>query len=198
MKEQDYKKANAGQSELKKIHNKQEQQSMLFETESLLIQEKDVNREIEKFQLRNGTVTSIKDIKDLIRGAARKYQPMFENEKPFFSLMFKLNGWNDLNPNDFIKPPICAVWIKKYVYGRFDREILPTLLAKENPLIMGYIKKYKLFQFLNDQGLLLLEGYITDSMEVMKISKDWEDFELKYTKLYRLSAQLKLKLKAPK
>lgn len=43
--------------------------------------------------------------------------------------MFKLNGWNDLNPNDFIKPPICAVWIKKYVYGRFDREILPTLLA---------------------------------------------------------------------
>lgn len=77
MKEQDYKKAKAGQSELKKIHNKQEQQSMLFETESLLIQEKDVNREIEKFQLRNGTVTSIKDIKDLIRGAARKYQPMF-------------------------------------------------------------------------------------------------------------------------
>lgn len=182
------------QDELKNIRNKNEIQSLLFQTEARL-PSKDTDKELEKFQLRNGAVTSIKEVKDLINNAARDYQAMFPNNKPFFSLMFKLNGWDDLNPNAFIKPPVCAIWIRQYIYGRFDREILPTLLAKENPLILGYIKKYKLFQFLNHEGLFLLEGYIQDAIDVMKISKDWEDFELKYTKLYNLSVQLKLKLR---
>ena len=93
---------------------------------------------------------------------------MFPNNNPFFKLMYKLNRWNNLDPNDFTKPPICAIWIKQYIYDRFDREVLPTLLAKENPIISGYVKKYKLFQFLNDEGLLLLEGYINDAIEIMK------------------------------
>lgn len=59
---------------------------------------------------------------------------------------------------------------------------------------MGYIKKCKLFQFLNDEGITLLNGYIDDAIEVMKISKDWDDFETKYTKIYPISVQLKLKL----
>jgi hypothetical protein len=69
---------------------------------------------------------------------------------------------------------------------------LPTLLKKENPIISGYIKKYKLFQFLNDEGLLFLERYINQAIEVMKESEDWYDFELKYTSRYNLSVQLKL------
>ena len=125
---------------------------------------------------------------------ARDYRPMFPNSSPFFKLIYKLNDWNHLNPNDFTKPPVCAKWIKQYVYGRFDRETLPSLLAKENPIISGYVKKYKLFQFLNDEGLLLLETYINDAIEVMKISKDWYDFEKKYTKIYNLSVQFKMSL----
>ncbi len=180
--------------ELEKLRKKGEIQNLLFETESLIPVRED-DRELEKFQLRNGTTTSIKEVKDLIRDLAREYEPMFPNNKPFFSLMYKLNKWNDLNPNNFIKPPICAIWIKQYIYGRFDREILPTLIKRENPLIAGYIKKYKLFQFLNDEGLLMLEGYINDAIRIMKTSRDWNDFEVKYTKLYTISYQLKLKLK---
>tara|TARA_R110002050_G_scaffold171113_2_gene303102 strand:+ start:8227 stop:8817 length:591 start_codon:yes stop_codon:yes gene_type:complete len=192
MKEDQIEIINLSVKELEEIKKKEEIQSLLFETESL-IPVKDNDRELEKFQLRNGTITSIKEVKDIIRGMARDYDPMFPNKKPFFSLMFNLNGWTDLNPNSFVKPPICAVWIKQYVYGRFDREVLPSLLAKENPIIVGYVKKYKLFQFLNDEGLLLLEVYIQDVIDVMKISRDWNDFEEKYVKLYDLSVQLKLK-----
>ncbi|WP_111682484.1 P63C domain-containing protein [Winogradskyella tangerina] len=184
----------ANTKELKELQRKEEIQTLLFRTESLRPQ-KDYDKELEKIQLRNGTTTSLKEIKDLINDIPREHESMFPNEKPFFSLMFYLNEWNDLNPHNFIKPPICAKWIKQYIYGRFDREVLPTLLKKENPIIAGYIKKYKLFQFLNDDGLMLLEGYINDAIEVMKISKNWYDFELKYTKLYTLSVQLKLKLK---
>ena len=192
MKEDQIEIINLSVKELEEIKKKEEIQSLLFETESL-IPVKDNDRELEKFQLRNGTITSIKEVKDIIRGMARDYDPMFPNKKPFFSLMFNLNGWTDLNPNSFVKPPICAVWIKQYVYGRFDREVLPSLLAKENPIIVGYVKKYKLFQFLNDEGLLLLEVYIQAVIDVMKISRDWNDFEEKYVKLYDLSVQLKLK-----
>lgn len=53
------------------------------------------------------------------------------------------------------------------------------------------MKKYKLFQFLNDKRLLLLEGYIQDAINVMAESQDWYDFELTYTKLYNLPVQLK-------
>jgi hypothetical protein len=192
MKKENIVNKNLTVKELEGLRKKAEIQALLFETESL-IPVKDNDKELEKFQLRNGTITSIKEVKDIIRNMARDYNPMFPNKKPFFTLMFNLNGWTDLNPYNFVKPPICAVWIKQYVYGRFDRAVLPTLLAKENPLIAGYVKKYKLFQFLNDEGLLLLEEYIQDVIDVMKISKDWNDFEEKYVKLYDLSVQLKLK-----
>ena len=106
--------------------------------------------------------------------------------------MYKLNGWDHLNPKDFIKPPCVALWIKQYIYGRFEKEVLPTLLQKDNPFIEGDMRKYKLFQFFNDEGIILLEGYIQDAINVMETSKDWYDFELKYTAVYKLSVQLKM------
>lgn len=176
--------------EEKKIHDQQERQRLLFNTEALLPQ-RSWDKELEKHKLESGVEFTIKEVKGLISDLAREYIPMFTNDKPFFKLMYKLSGWDHLDPNEFIKPPVVAIYIKRYIYARFNQEILPTLLAKENPLISGYIKKYKLFQFLNDKGIELLEGYIQDAIKVMETSKDWYDFELKYTKLYDLSVQLK-------
>tara|TARA_R110001583_G_scaffold29405_1_gene103026 strand:- start:4122 stop:4724 length:603 start_codon:yes stop_codon:yes gene_type:complete len=177
--------------ELKKLINKKEQQELLFKTEALRPQPS-IDREIEKFQLRNGQLTSLQEVKGLIREVVGKYNPMFPNSIPFFSLMYKLNSWHHLNPKDFTKPPVCALWIKQYIYGRFDKDVLPSLLKKENPIISGYIKKYKLFQFLNDEGLMFLERYINQAINVMNESENWYDFELKYTAKYNLSVQLKL------
>ncbi len=117
---------------------------------------------------------------------------MFPNRKPFFSLMYKLNQWHDINPNDFNKPPVCALWIKQFIYARFDKDVLPTLLKIENPVLYGHVKKYKLFQFLNDEGLLLMENFINQAIAVMKECKTWYEFELKYTAKYDLNVQLKM------
>ncbi len=183
-------KNNPIDKEIKKALELQEKQALLFGADALLPQ-KSFDKELEKYQLRNGLKFTLKEVKDLINDLAGEYSPMFPNDKPFFKLMYKLCGWNHLDPTDFIKPPCCGLYIKQYIYARFPKDILPTLLAKDNPLIGGYIKKYKLFQFLNEQGLLLLEGYIQDAMNVMETAKNWYDFELKYTKLYKLSVQLK-------
>jgi hypothetical protein len=177
--------------EQKKLLEQQERQELVFGADALL-PKKSVDKELEIFQLRGGLEFTIKGVKDIISELARPYFPMFPNSKPFFKLMYKLNGWDNLNPNDFIKPPCIALWIKQYIYGRFSKEVLPTLLQKDNPFLDGYIKRYKLFQFLNDEGLLLLEGYIKDAIKVMETAKDWYDFELKYTALYKLSVQLKI------
>jgi hypothetical protein len=176
--------------ELKRILDKDEQSQLLFNTEALIPQRPyDVEQEIH--QLQNGREFTIKQVKEIISEIAREYSPMFPNDKPFFKLMYKLRGWDHLNPNEFIKPPVVSTYIKKYIYARFNKEILPTLLAKDNPLVSGYVKKYKLFQFLNDDGLILLEQYIQEAINVMEGAKDWYDFELKYTQLYQLSVQLK-------
>jgi len=179
------------EKEIQKIIDKQERQELLFATEALIPQPT-FDKELEKHELRNGTIFTIKEVKDLIREMAADYFPMFPNSNPFFKLMFKLNGWKG-DHNAFVKPSICGLYIKKYIYARFEGDILPYLLKKENPLMSGYVRKYKLFQFLNDEGRTKMEGYIQDAINLMEDSetKSWYDFELKYTAKYKLSVQLK-------
>jgi len=177
--------------ESKKILEQQERQGLVFGADALL-PKKSIDKEIEKHQLRSGREFSIKEVKDLITELAQPYSPMFPNQKPFFKLMYKLCGWDHLNPNDFIKPPCVALWIKQFIYARFSTEILPKLQEKENPFISGYVRKYKLFQFLSDDGQRQLEGFIEDAIKVMEICKSWYEFEIKYGKLYKLSIQQKM------
>jgi hypothetical protein len=176
--------------ELKKIRDHEERQAILFNAEALLPKQS-YDRELEIHQLQNGTSFTLKGIKNLINELAGDYEPMFHNRKPFFKLMYKLCGWDNLDPTSFIKPPIVAVYIKKYIYARFGPDVLPTLLNKDNPFVSGYIKKYKLFQFLNDEGLAMLEGFIQDAIDEMNTCKDWYEFELKYTAKYDLPVQLR-------
>lgn len=86
-----------------------------------------------------------------------------------------------------------TIWTKQYIYGRFQPEMLPELLGKINPLISGHIRKYKLFQFLNDEGRRLLEGFVQDAVDLMEdpTITNWYAFELAYTKKYNLLVQLK-------
>ena len=181
--------AKTEKDELQKIIERNEREQLLFNTESL-IKEPDPDREIEKFELRNGSFISPKDVTDFLNEMAADYFPMFPNSSPFFKLVFKLNDWRG-DPNAFVKPPVCALYIKKYVYARFDGDILPYLLGKDNPLMSGYVRKYKLFQFLNNEGIGLMSSFIQDAISVMEESTNWYDFELKYTAKYKLSVQLK-------
>ena len=177
--------------ELKKILDRQERQELLFNAD-VLLPKKAYDAELEQHYLIRGQAFSLKGIKDLIASYTREYSPMFPNEKPFFKLMYKLLKWDHLDPNSFIKPPVVALYIKLYIYGRFNAEVLPYLQEIENPIMSGHVKKYKLFQFLNDDGIIMLEGFIQDAINVMGTAKSWYDFELKYIKLYGLPVQLKI------
>ena len=77
--------------------------------------------------------------------------------------------------------------IRRYIYRRFPENVLPSLLNLPNPALYKYIRRYKLYQFLTDEGLVMLEGFIWDAIEVMKVSEDWPDFEKKYSAMYNLA-----------
>jgi hypothetical protein len=175
--------------EIKRIQDERERQELLFDTEARLYQTT-IDRDLEIHELRNGTQFTLKEVKDLINKLPADYFPMFPNSNPFFKLVFKLNKWKG-DPTEFIKPPACAIYIKKYIYGRFVPEVLPTLLTMTNPLISGHIRQYKLFQFLNDIGRQIMHGYIDDAIEIMEKSTDWYDFELQYGKKYGIGIQTK-------
>ncbi len=183
-------------SDIEKELLKQDEQQMLFEKTESFLPEYIEDKELEIHVLTNGTEFSRRSIKELVQNAAGEYFPMFPNNKPFFKLMYKLNRWVNLNPNNFIKPPVVALWIKLYVYGRFEKWVLDELLAKENPIIRDYIRQYKLFQFLDERGQMLMEGYIQDAIDVMEEvsqrSGNWHDFEKAYCKKYKLAVQLKV------
>ncbi len=175
--------------EIKKIQDAQERQGLIFGADAFLPQTT-VDKDLEIIELRNDTKITLRQVKDLLGAAVADYLPVFPNTNPFFKLMFKLNKW-DGDPTAFLKPVPCATYIKRYIYGRFDQDLLPTLLQQVNPVISGHIKKFKLFQFLNEDGRALLESYVDDAVNVMKDSKDWFDFEDKYTKKYNLIVQLR-------
>lgn len=175
----------------KELARQIEKQSLLFDTDALLPKPKSDETEFEKYYI-YGKEYSISELKAMVEPEPRAYSPMFPNKIPFYKLMYKLLEWDKLNPNKFQKPPIVAFYTKIYIYARFDKDILPSLLIKTNPIIKGHIRKYKLFQYLNDDGLVLLEQYIKEAIKIMEISDNWHDFELKYTKIYNLSVQLKM------
>lgn len=174
-----------------KLRDQQERLDLLFKADKLL-PKKSIDKELEKFQLYSGKEISLQEIDLIVSKAANSYSPMFPNSKPFFKLMYGLLGWDHLDPTKFQKPPCVALYIKQYIYARFDNRILPTLLRRDNPYITGHIRKYKLFQFLNPKGLDMMEEFIEEAMSVMKEAKDWRDFELKYAKKFYLSIQLKI------
>lgn len=142
-------------------------------------------REDEKIKFIGGAEISIREIKDFIATNALPYVPKFPNSNPFFSEMYRLNKWDDLDPDEWIKPLQVPNWINEIIYGRFSKEILPSLQIL-NPYLPGMcVRGYKNFQFLNENGQKLLEQYRDECVEVMKTCTTWHEFRLKYSQLYK-------------
>lgn len=172
-------------SEIQRIQEQQEQLSLFRNADALLPDRSSIIKR-EQFELENGFVGTVDDLMAMLHKKPRNIDPMFPYKIPFFKLIFKLNGWHNRSYTEFIKPPIVGRIIRQFIYKRFPENILPTLLELPNPILFGYVKKYKLYQYLTDDGLRMLEKFISDAIEVMKVSSDWRAFETTYCELYDL------------
>ena len=160
---------------------------MLFKANELL-PARPASIKKEQADLANGFAGwSPSEIKAVLRKNPRNVEPMFPYRIPFFKLIFKLMGWHDKDYRKFIKPPFVGRIIRRFVYQRFPENVLTTLLELPNPALYSYVKRFKLYQFLSDEGLLMLEGFIWDAIRVMEVSSDWAEFEKTYCTLYNLA-----------
>lgn len=122
------------------------------------------------------------------QGSLQDYSPQFPNDNPYFKEMYRLAGWTNWDPDDYVKPPLARLYFVETIYYRFHKEILPTLKAKAIP------GKHKLFQLLTDEGLEKLRLFRDQTVEMMKTydaGKIYE-FRLEYANKYGTDVQLEL------
>ena len=151
-----------------------EKQSNEFAEEALI---KKIERENEKIKFIGGAEFSLNEIKNIVNPHPQGYDPIFPNTVAYYTEIYRLNKWDDLNPHDFIKPACVAGWTDALIYNRFPKEVLPAIQVL-NSTVMGFIRLYKHYQFLTEEGLLMAINYRNEAIEVMKGCNTWHQFRL--------------------
>lgn len=135
-------------------------------------------RDQEIIELIGGSTTSLGTLKALIAAKRQPYEPRFPRSVPFFSEIYRLNGWHHLDSTAYRKPDEVATWINELIYNRFFQEVLPTLRIY-NPKKTGGGRLYKHFQFLNAEGQAELVLYRDEAIALMQTCTSWYEFRAK-------------------
>lgn len=141
-------------------------------------------RESEKEKIKfflKGREISLREIKELIVANALPYSPKFPNEVPFYKEIFRLYSWDDKNPNDYIKPASVAKLTNRIIYGRFPKDVLPSLQILNGYLPGSWIRGYKNFQFLNEDGQKLVVKFRDEAIKIMETCNTMHEFRIKFS-----------------
>ncbi|MCF0052089.1 P63C domain-containing protein [Dyadobacter sp. LJ53] len=157
--------------------------------------EKKISKEVELdkdvIELLSGSKIDLKKRADELRRflaqAKQKYAPTFP--KDYYQEINRLKGWSKPEDKVYQKPPIVARYTNEIIYRRFPKDILPAL-QHLNPYIIFGLRKFKHFQWLNEDGKQLLETYIDQAVELMKKCTSWYQFRVKYAQMYGVTFQL--------
>jgi len=166
-------------------------ESLVQQADALTIDEFNAKIEADeriKHELIGGGSISIKEVKSLIEFKKQPYQTHYGYEKPYFKNMYKLKGWPESEYKNYVKNDEVPGINNRLIYGRFDPEVFKHL-KRENPFIFSYIRKYKYFQFLSEEGQRILDGYIHDAYSMMEEYTNWDKFEYDYCTKYNLTYQ---------
>lgn len=116
--------------------------------------------------------------------------------KEYYRQMHRLLGLPTTDEALRTHPPVVAQHTNNIIYRRFHRYNGSTLrdLQTQNPRCAGGHRLYKHFQFLSDEAETLLEGFLTDAIEMMEPYSDgeWDTFYSAYCTKYKLPYQLRI------
>jgi P63C domain len=159
--------------------------SILEQTENLTAKQavkKNKEKEDEILQLIGGGSLSISQWKSFLTNHANQHPYLFPNDVPFYTEIYRLNKWDNLNPYSFTKPPAVAHWTNILIYNRFPKELLPVIQII-NPFISGTCLRWdKNYNYLNDEGYLMAIKFRDQAIEMMKKCSTWHEFRLKMSK----------------
>lgn len=188
-------KENEEQSKIELDIQKQSIIDSIFEqAEELKIKPLDRQKkeDIEKI-LGKSESLSISEVEQYVINSSQKHPPQFYLE--FYEEAYRILGIVDKDPKDYIKPRVIADITNETVYGRFDKTVLPSLQQLNK--YKGYcLRVDRHYQFLNKEGIKLLQQYIHDAKEVMKTCTTYYDFRKKMGVQYGIPYQAEFEFKA--
>lgn len=145
-------------------------------------------RKEEVVELSSGFKITIGEITSIVSGKFFDYMPMFPNNIPFFSEISRLSEVK-FDPKKYTKPAFVGKIIREIIYGRFDKSVLPALKAV-NPTYTNGIRPRKLYHYLTLDGIILLEQFRDEAIEVMKTCSSMYEFRQKLFQQYGVPYQL--------
>lgn len=113
--------------------------------------------------------------------AYRKWTKTFPIQ--FYEQIFRLRNWDMLNPKKQ-RPGVVAKYTDNFIYKRIAPDLLDILRTK-NPIIKSGRRAVKHHQWLTGEiGEPRLRAHLEATIALMKISKNWQDFERNIDKVY--------------
>lgn len=108
------------------------------------------------------------------------WQQRFPHE--YYKQIFRLNKWDYTVANVKAKPSIIGKWTNTYIYRQLPKGVLEEL--KRQSLKIGKPKTHFHRRLTEDVGHPHLDKQLTQTITVMKLSKNWKDFENKFNQLF--------------
>lgn len=138
--------------------------------------------EITGYQYDRERDTLQKILKAYISEELLPWQQRFPHE--FYKQIFRLNKWDYTADNLQKKPGVVGTWTNKYVYNLLPKGVIDELKRKTPKDDQGRRKSHYHRFLTEDTGHPHLDKQLTSIITVMKLSKDWDDFEMKFNQLY--------------
>lgn len=119
-------------------------------------------------------------LKQYISEELLPWQQRFPHE--FYRQIFRLNGWDYTVSNLKLKPSVVGTWTNKFIYKQLPNGVLEELkrISPQESKNKTHLHR----RLTEDVGHPNLNSQIIQVVTIMKLSKDWKDFEKKFNDLF--------------
>ncbi len=121
-------------------------------------------------------------LKQYISEELLPWQQRFPHE--FYKQIFRLNGWEYTVENLKLKPAVVGKWTNKFIYRQLPNGVLEELKKITPKDETGKYTEHLHRRLTPDVGHPNLNNQIISVITIMKLSRNWKDFEKKFNDLY--------------
>lgn len=125
-------------------------------------------------------------LKQYIAEELLPWQQRFPHE--FYKQIFRLNGWNYTVQNLKLRPGVVGTWTNKYIYSQLPSGVLEELKRVTPKNNDGKFVEHLHRRLSSDIGHPHLNSQIIQVITIMKLSRNWKDFETKFNNLFGQSS----------
>lgn len=121
-------------------------------------------------------------LKQYISEELLPWQQRFPHE--FYKQIFRLNGWDYTVENLKSRPGVVGTWTNKYIYKQLPKGVLEELKKLTPKDDRGRLSEHLHRRLSPDVGHPNLNNQIVSVITIMKLSRNWKDFDKKFNDVF--------------